>query len=158
MPGALTLYTREAQFVLVTIPVHIIMAYIPYAIRQIAILMMRKGFDNANPRLYIASLENEALSGNPAPLFALRAHGCHLNSIENLGFWIPAVLAALLYSTVPYLALIVAAIHLGLRFFYMLFYLFNSNKIVSYFRSLIWFFAWCCPLVVLWECVYQLRP
>lgn len=156
MPGAVTLHTREAQFILVTIPIHIILAYIPYAVRQIAILMLRKGFDNANPRLYMASLENEALSGNPAPLFAIRAHGCHLNSIENLGFWIPAAIAGIVFSGVQYLALVLAAIHLGLRVFYVLIYLFNSNKYVSFVRSLLWFLAWCCPLILLWECVHEL--
>lgn len=156
MPGALTIYTSEAQYVLVSIPVHIIVAYLPYLVRQIAILALGKGFDNTNPRLFMASLENEALSGNPAPLFALRAHGCHLNSIENLAFWIPAAIAALLYSGVPYLALSLTAIHMGLRVIYTALYLISGNKVLSYFRSVVWFMAWFCPLIILYECVYQL--
>ncbi len=158
MPGALDIYTREAQFVMSTIPVHIIMAYLPYIVRQIAILMLGKGFDNANPRLFMASLENEALSGNPAPLFALRAHACHLNSMENLAFWIPAAIAALIYSGIEHMALSLAAIHIGLRFIYMILYLVSSNKGLSYARTAIWFMAWVCPLIILYECVYQLSP
>ena len=156
MPGVVADGSSEAQFVLVTIPIVIIMAYLPYVVRQLAILRMKRGFDNVNPRLFIASLENEALSGNPEPLFALRAHACHLNSIENLAFWIPAALLGLLYSDVHYLVLCLAAIHIGLRFIYAMIYLFTSNKALSYLRSLIWFMAWCCPLIILWECVAEL--
>ena len=152
MPGAISYYTQEATFILVSIPITIVMAYIPWVIALFGHLGIKTSYDNANPRLYLASLENDALSGNSSSLFTLRAQACHYNSLENVACWSAAPIISLLFSGVPLLALCLTAIHTGLRFFYILLYCFNGNQMISYLRSLIFWAAWCCPLIMLFEC------
>ena len=157
MPGGVELYTSSAEFILISIPIHIILAYLPLFMRYIGICRMKKIWDNANPRLYIASLENEALSGNELALFPLRAHYCHLNSMENLAFIIPAILAQIFFSGVKKLALSLCAIHLGLRFIYCILFMFFNVDCISYLRTLVWLCAWACPMIMLFEAAHHMN-
>ena len=45
-----------------------------------------------------------------------------------------------------------------LRFLYILIYCFNANEGLSYLRSLIFWCGWCCPLIILFECTWEIRP
>ena len=155
MPNAIAMYSRSAEWILISIPCTIIIAYLPLIARYFGVSRMGKLWDNANPRLYIASLENEALSGNYLALLPLRAHAAHLNSIEDLAIFVPACIASFLFSQVDKLAIICAAIHMGLRCIYLLIYIFNSSPGFSYVRTLVWFLAWACPMIMLFEAAHQ---
>ena len=152
MINSIPVFSTQGQFILATIPAQIIMAYLPVVLRTIGLCALKKNFDNAHPRLYLAALENEALMNDRKAKFVLRCQACHLNSVEDCFIWWPAAICALLYSGIPNLALSLSAIHLGLRFFYIFLYCFVDNRFVSYLRSVLWFFAWCCPLIMLFEC------
>ena len=156
MPGAVPVGTQEYTFILISIPIHIVVAYIPWLISLFGHLKIKTPYDNANPRLYLSSLENDALSGNPNSLLALRCYSCHLNSLETVACWSAAPFISLLFSGVPLLALCVTAIHMGLRVIYMCLYCFSGNKIVSYLRTVVFWAAWCCPLIMLLECVSEI--
>ena len=157
MPGGVKLYTSDAEFILISIPIHILLTYIPLIFRYIGVCRMKKIWDNANPRLYIASLENEALSGNELALFPLRAHYCHLNSIENLAFIVPAILAQIFFSGTNKMAVALCGIHLGFRFLYMLLFIFTSNNCLSYIRTLCWLCAWVCPMIMLFDAAHEMN-
>ena len=156
MPGAIPYNTPEASFILVSIPVSILMAYIPWVISLFGHLKAKSAYDNANPRLYLASMENDALSGNPRALFTLRCYACHLNGLEDVACWVAAPLVSLLFSGVRYIALCVAAIYIGLRCIYICLYCFGSNKAMSYARTFIYWCIWCCPLILLFEAVSEI--
>ena len=156
MYPTISIFTPAAQFILITIPCLAIMALIPWVLRNIGLCALKKHFDNANPRLYLASLENEALMNNLQAKYVLRCHACHLNAIENLICWWPAALSALLFSYQDNLALIITAIHFCLRFIYILLYCFTDNQAFSYVRSMVWFSAWACPLIILFECAHNI--
>ena len=154
MSLVIPMYTAETEFILISIPVTIILAYIPWLIKLIGYCGLKSRYDNANPRLYVSSLENEALIGNKAAQFVLRAHACNLNSIEDLACYSAAPIVGLLTSEVPKLTLSFCAIHLCLRFLYMLLYVFNGSRPLSFLRSLVFWLGWCSPLVILFECAH----
>ena len=145
-------FNEAGQFVLATIPSLIILAILPLLFRVIGLRYIKKNFDNAHPRLYLTALENEALMNDRWAKFVLRCQACHTNCIEDCIIWWPAAVAALLFSGITNMALSLAAIHLGLRFFYIFLYCFIDHKVISYARSVVWVMAWTCPLIMLFEC------
>ena len=151
MVPTIELFNSETEFILITIPCLILMAYIPFVFRLFGQCSLKKKFDNKTPRLFIAALESEALMGNREAKFVLRCQACHLNMLEDCAVWWPAALGALIFSGVHRLALICCAIHMGLRLIYIFLYCFIDSNPASYLRSLVWLLAWACPLVMLFE-------
>ena len=151
MVPTIPLFTPNTEFILITIPCLIIMAYIPYVFRLCGLCSLKKTFDNKAPRLFLSGLESEALMDNRQAKFVLRCHACHLNCLEDCAMWWPAAIGALLFSYVCQLALIASAIHMGLRLIYIFLYCFNGSRCFSYVRSLVWLMAWSCHLIMLFE-------
>lgn len=147
----LPFFNTHGQLIMASIPSQIIMAYLPLVFRLIGLCSLKKNFDNAHPRLYLAALENEALMNDKKAKFVLRCQACHLNSVEDCIIWWPAALVALSYSGISLMAMSLSAIHLGLRFFYIFLYCFIDNKAASYIRSIVWVMGWACPLIMLFE-------
>ena len=150
---AIPFFSPRSEFILITIPVNIIIAYIPWLIK-VFMLCCHKTYDNANPRLYIGSLENDALAGNNAARCVLRAHACNLNGIESILCWSAAPIASLAFSDNRDMALSLCAIFLGLRVIYTFLYLVCANRCLSYLRTIVFYCAWACPLIMLFEAAH----
>ena len=158
MVPTIRLFTSDCEFILISIPIGIIIAFIPLLIRFFAISSLKKVLDNKAPRLFLASLESEALMDNKQAKFALRCHACHLNMIEDCIIWWPAAIGSLLFSYTNKMSLALTAIHMILRFLYVFVYCFNGNKGLSYLRSFIWFCGWVCPMIMLFEQAHNVGP
>jgi uncharacterized MAPEG superfamily protein len=91
-------------------------------------------YDNADVRAW-----QERLTGLPH-----RAHAAHLNSFEAFPFFAAAVLAALLTGADQQRVAILAIAFVMLRLLYGVIYLTN----IAALRSLVWFAALVCPVVI----------
>ena len=156
MIDSIDIFNSHGQFILVSIPTQILMVMIPLFMRFLGLCTIKKRFDNAHPRLYLAALENEALMNDRKSKFVLRCHACHLNCIEDCIIWWPAAIVTLLFSGVKYLGVSLTGIHLCLRFIYVILYCCFDSKFMSYIRSSVWFLGWCCPMIMLIESVVNI--
>lgn len=92
-------------------------------------------YDNADVRAWQARLV-----GLPA-----RANAAHLNSLEAFPLFAAAVLAGLLAGADPQRLAMWSLAFIGLRVLYGIVYLLD----IATLRSLVWFAAICCPVVIL---------
>ena len=156
MSIAIPYYTTFTEFLLISIPCQIVMSYIPHILKLIGCCFLKSNYDNANPRLYMASLENEALIGDEVAQFVLRCHACTLNCLEDLLIYAAAPIAILLFSENKLLGFILAWIHLGLRLLYIVLYCFVARQCLSYLRSIVFWLAWACPMIMLFETAHNI--
>ncbi|MDX1524744.1 MAG: MAPEG family protein [Pseudidiomarina maritima] len=93
------------------------------------------GYDNRHPRA-----QQQRLTGAGA-----RAVAGHYNAYEAFPLYATAILAVLTTNSVSDTNITLAVSYLGLRIAYHILYLANYDKL----RSLVWFFAIACPVIML---------
>src|SRR5262245_38658234 len=96
---------------------------LPYAATIIA--KSKPGFDNANPRAWLAKQEG----------FRARAHAAQLNSFESFPFFAAGVIVAHIKGANPHTIDILAGVYLAMRVAYLATYLANLATL----RSIVWF-------------------
>ena len=94
-----------------------------------------RGYDNKHPRA-----QQQRLTGIGA-----RAVAGHYNAFEAFPLYAAAVLATLASGQITERALQLAVAFIVLRVAYHVLYLLNVDKL----RSLVWFFALLCPVLML---------
>lgn len=94
-----------------------------------------RGYDNKHPRA-----QQQRLTGVGA-----RAVAGHYNAYEAFPLYATAVLATIATDAVSERAVQLAIAFIVLRVIYHVLYLLNADKL----RSLIWFFALLCPVLML---------
>ena len=94
-----------------------------------------RGYDNKHPRA-----QQQRLTGIGA-----RAVAGHYNAYEAFPLFAAAVLAPLATDSVTDRSLQLAVAFIILRIAYHVLYLINADKL----RSLVWFFALLCPVLML---------
>lgn len=94
-----------------------------------------RGYDNKHPRA-----QQQRLTGIGA-----RAVAGHYNAYEAFPLFAAAVLATLATDSVSDRSLQLAVAFIVLRIAYHILYLLNADKL----RSLVWFFALLCPVLML---------
>ncbi|MGM0524913.1 MAG: MAPEG family protein [Pseudomonadota bacterium] len=94
-----------------------------------------KGYDNKHPRA-----QQQRLTGVGA-----RAVAGHYNAYEAFPLFAAAILAVIATGEVTEKAIGLSIAFIALRVLYHILYLLNVDKL----RSLIWFFALLCPVLIL---------
>lgn len=94
-----------------------------------------RGYDNKHPRA-----QQQRLTGIGA-----RAVAGHYNAYEAFPLFAAAVLATLATDSVSDRSMQLAVAFIVLRIAYHILYLLNADKL----RSLVWFFALLCPVLML---------
>ncbi|MGM0481265.1 MAG: MAPEG family protein [Pseudomonadota bacterium] len=94
-----------------------------------------RGYDNKHPRA-----QQQRLIGIGA-----RAVAGHYNAYEAFPLFAAAVLAVLATGQISSSAIQLSVAFIVLRFAYHVLYLLNADKL----RSLVWFFALLCPVLML---------
>ena len=158
MSIAIPYYTGDTEFILITIPIQMILTYVPHIIRLFVSRRLPSKYDNANPRLYISSLENEALVGNTVAATVVRCNACTLNCLEDLLIWAPAPIVNLLFSESPKMGVALGALHLIFRVAYIILYCFFSSPALSYVRSFVFWAGWLFPMIMLFEAAHNIGP
>ena len=152
---AIPYFSSKTELILITLPLNILFAYIPWVVKMI-MLCRYKTYDNAHPRLYISSLENDALAGNNAARMILRLNSATLNGIEMVAVWSAAPIATMMFSDVPTWSVTLTALFLSFRIIYYFLYIFIDHRMISYLRTFFFYLAWCCPIMMLFEAAHYI--
>ncbi len=95
----------------------------------------KDGYDNQHPRA-----QQQGLTGAGA-----RAVAGHYNAYEAFPLYAAAILVVIATGSVSETNIVLALSFIGLRILYHVLYLANTDKL----RSLVWFFAILCPVLMI---------
>ena len=114
----------------------IIAAVMPVILAAYAKLSV-KGYDNNNPREFLAKLDGRAK----------RANFAHMNAFEAFPFFAAGVIIAYLAGVDPLKIDVLSMAFIAFRIIYSLCYIFDKSVL----RSINWFLAFLCPLTMIIE-------
>lgn len=119
-----------------SIPAMALLAYTPHFLKIGVLLPLEMfSYDNAYPRY---AKWDERLKYKSVADFIRRAESAHLNSLEAMATYAPAVLLCLVRKADPLSVSAVTNRFLKLRLVYIVLYLFSQFKLVSYARTIVW--------------------
>ena len=139
----------DVTYISLTIPILIILAFVPYFFQVLFTYMYKKTWNNVNPTVLFSIIKDEAKGGNEYAQRIVRCRACHRNCWEDLIVWNITVTIAYIFGVNRTFMLILTSFHLGARVLYIPAYCFIGHKWVSIVRNLLFWFALISALVIL---------
>ena len=150
-----SLTINDVTYIALTIPILIMLAFVPYFLQVLFTYSYKKTWNNVNPTVLHSIIKDEAKGGNEYAQRIVRCRACHRNCWESLIVYSIAIVFVFLFFQNRTAILILVSFHFVARVLYIPAYIFIGQKYASLIRSVLFWFALLSALTLLFYVIIE---
>ena len=140
---------NDVTYIALTVPILIMLAFVPYFLQVLFTYSYKKTWNNVNPTVLHSIIKDEAKGGNEYAQRIVRCRACHRNCWESLIVYTIAIAFVFLFSHNRTAVLILVSLFFIARILYIPAYIFIGQKYASLVRTMLFWLALLSALTLL---------